>query len=100
VLVGIACSTMMSSRPSITLDEREVKVVLLGETGVGKSSIVLRFVTSNFRPVVSTIGASFLSKMIVIGNLPYKASTDLLACVKQLRPWCPIICIRAQAETR
>jgi GTPase SAR1 family protein len=29
-------------------DAREVKVVLLGQTGVGKSSIVLRFVTNQF----------------------------------------------------
>jgi GTPase SAR1 family protein len=60
-------------RPSYTLDEREVKVVLLGETGVGKSSLVIRFVTSNFKPgIVSTIGASFLSKMLVIDGVPYK----------------------------
>lgn len=48
-------------------------MVLLGETGVGKSSIVIRFVTSNFKPgIVSTIGASFLSKMLVIDGVPYK----------------------------
>ena len=29
-------------------EAREVKVVLLGQTGVGKSSIVLRFVTNQF----------------------------------------------------
>lgn len=40
---------------------REVKVVLLGDTGVGKSSLVLRFVTNNFKPYSeSTIGCAFL----------------------------------------
>ncbi|CAI5713912.1 unnamed protein product [Hyaloperonospora brassicae] len=52
---------------------REVKVVLLGDTGVGKSSLVLRFVTNNFRPYSeSTIGASFMSKMIVVNDAPIK----------------------------
>jgi len=52
---------------------REVKVVLLGDTGVGKSSLVLRFVTNNFRPYSeSTIGASFMSKMIMVDDTPIK----------------------------
>ena len=46
---------------------REVKVVLLGDTGVGKSSLVLRFVTNNFKPYSeSTIGASFMSKIVTV----------------------------------
>lgn len=57
----------MESKP------REVKVVLLGDTGVGKSSLVLRFVTNNFKPYSeSTIGASFMSKMIMVGGKPIK----------------------------
>lgn len=52
---------------------REVKVVLLGDTGVGKSSLVLRFVTNNFKPYSeSTIGASFMSKMIMVEDTPIK----------------------------
>lgn len=57
----------MDSKP------REVKVVLLGDTGVGKSSLVLRFVTNNFKPYSeSTIGASFMSKMITVSSKPIK----------------------------
>lgn len=52
---------------------REVKVVLLGDSGVGKSSLVLRFVTNNFKPYSeSTIGASFMSKMITVNSKPIK----------------------------
>ena len=46
---------------------REVKVVLLGDSGVGKSSLVLRFVTNSFKPYSeSTIGASFTTKLITL----------------------------------
>ena len=48
-----------------------VKVVLLGESGVGKSSLALRFVTNEFRPYTeATIGASFMSKQVVIEGGP------------------------------
>lgn len=49
----------MDSKP------REVKCVVLGDTGVGKSSLVLKFVSGNFKPYSeSTIGASFMSKLL------------------------------------
>lgn len=42
-----------------------LKVVLVGDTGVGKSSIVNRYVNDNFRPdEVATVGASYVSKII------------------------------------
>ena len=43
----------------------QVKVVLLGESGVGKSSVMLRFVTNNFKnDSASTVGASYMGKII------------------------------------
>lgn len=52
---------------------REIKVCLLGDTGVGKSCLVLRFVSDRFddrsKP---TIGASFMSKMFVADEQVYK----------------------------
>jgi small GTP-binding protein domain len=43
----------------------QVKVVLLGDSGVGKSSIVLRFVADNFKAdAEATIGASYMGKIL------------------------------------
>lgn len=48
-------------------------MVLLGETGVGKSSLVLRLVKNAFMPFSeSTIGASFLSKVIEVDEQTIK----------------------------
>ncbi|XP_060595033.1 ras-related protein Rab-22A-like [Ruditapes philippinarum] len=49
---------------------REVKLCLLGDSGVGKSSIVLRFVRDQYKEnLESTIGASFMTKRIIVdGN--------------------------------
>jgi len=51
----------------------EAKIVLLGETGVGKTSMVLRFAEQRFsHNVTPTIGASFLSKTICIDGARVK----------------------------
>lgn len=56
----------MTAEINLKKVDREVKVVLVGESGVGKSSIALRFVNNNFKTITaSTIGASFLSKAII-----------------------------------
>lgn len=48
--------------------ETRVKLVLLGDTGVGKSAIVVRFVQGEFSPEESkvTVGAAFLAKSLRI----------------------------------
>ena len=54
-----------------------VKLVLLGDAGVGKTSIVNNYVYKNFRFIVeSTIGASFTSKKLIFHYNPktYKIS--------------------------
>lgn len=51
----------------------EVKLCVLGDSGVGKSSIVQRFVHNTFNPSVeSTIGASFLTKCMLVDDSTYK----------------------------
>lgn len=52
---------------------REIKLCLLGDTAVGKSSLVLRFVNDRFEPhTTATIGASFMSKNFKVGDKSYK----------------------------
>ena len=79
----------MADSRAASMKPREVKVVLLGDTGVGKSSLVLRFVTNSWRAFSeSTIGfvstswltmsclcyirASFMSKMIMVDGQAIK----------------------------
>jgi small GTP-binding protein len=49
----------------MALPEESAKVVLLGDSGVGKSSLALRLCRNEFRPYSeSTIGASFMTKTL------------------------------------
>ena len=46
-----------------------IKVVLLGESAVGKTSIITRFVENKFKQdTMSSLSANFVSKKIEIGN--------------------------------
>ena len=53
--------------------EYKVKLVLLGDTNVGKSSILRRYIHSSYsNDISSTIGAAFYSKNINKNNKVYK----------------------------
>lgn len=50
----------------------EYKIVLVGDTNVGKSSIALRFVQNRFFEFNEpTIGAAFLTKKLLFNNIEY-----------------------------
>ena len=48
------------------MDACAVKVVLIGDSGVGKSCICNRFITGQFGDVEATIGAAFLTQIIEV----------------------------------
>ncbi len=51
----------------------QFKLVLLGETAVGKSSLVLRFVKQQFFEYQeSTIGAAFLTRTVNVDDVTIK----------------------------
>lgn len=58
---------------SFPVPATSVKLVLLGEAAVGKSSLVLRFVSNDFQENKEpTIGAAFLTQKCVIGERTIK----------------------------
>ncbi|GME85715.1 unnamed protein product [[Candida] boidinii] len=59
----------MSEVPTSSPRLAQFKLVLLGESAVGKSSIVHRFVKDSFDDLrESTIGAAFLTQTIALDN--------------------------------
>jgi len=51
----------------------DAKVVLLGDTGVGKTSLALRFVQDSFTSrTAPTVGASFLTKVMLVDDCKIK----------------------------
>lgn len=55
------------------LKNNEIKVVLLGDSGVGKSSILLRYAADEYNAEQEpTLGAAFLTKMLYYNDSSYK----------------------------
>ena len=53
--------------------EKELKIILLGESGVGKTSIILRYYKDLFDPNLhSTLGSTFITKKLERDNITYK----------------------------
>ena len=53
--------------------QREIKLCMLGETQVGKTSLVIRFAKNNFNPYSEpTIGASYMSRKITYQGTEFK----------------------------
>ena len=59
-------------------DQNSCKIVLLGESGVGKTSIISRYITGKFnKNCESTNGASYSSKTIKLPKLKKELKLDI-----------------------
>ena len=65
-------------------EPESVKVVLLGESGVGKTSIISQFTTNNFNPRCATsVSAQFTSKVVEFPELGKTLKFDIWDTVGQ-----------------
>lgn len=50
-------------------EERHLKIVFLGDSGVGKSTIIQRYVEENFNEnPEATVGSMFFSKELIVND--------------------------------
>ncbi|KAI0232816.1 Ras-related protein Rab-21 [Lamellibrachia satsuma] len=76
----------------------EAKIVVLGAQGVGKTSVVLRYIGEGFNNCVSpTIGAAFFSSRIVVGDCRLKLQLWDTAGQERFRAMAPMYYRRANA---
>lgn len=55
--------------PNYTSPERTFKIILVGDAGVGKSSLIVRITKSKFDPILSsTLGVDFHVKSLIVNN--------------------------------
>ena len=60
-------------------DLKNCKVVLMGESGVGKTSIINRYIKDTFdEKIMSTAGVCFNSKIILIPELNESCKLDVI----------------------
>ncbi|KAI9316877.1 ras-like GTP-binding protein RYL2 [Dichotomocladium elegans] len=76
----------------------EAKVVVLGSQGVGKTSLVVRYVSKTFSPnSTSTIGASFMTKKLTVDNCKVRLQIWDTAGQERFRAMAPMYYRGAQA---
>ncbi|KAF3310700.1 hypothetical protein TWF173_009319 [Orbilia oligospora] len=62
------------------MNNHEYKIVILGSQGVGKTSLLTRYVQGTFDPLApSTIGASFLAKRVVVDGTVVRLQASFVA---------------------
>jgi len=67
---------------------RECKIVFLGSSGVGKTSLVRSFVTKSFTPNVdTTIGASYLTKVMRVDSVGAVDGVGGMSQIVKVRDW-------------
>ena len=51
------------------MEEKGLKIILIGESGVGKTCIIVRFINDEYsEDTVSTTGASYASKLLTLNE--------------------------------
>ena len=56
-------------------EKKDVKIILLGESGVGKTCIINRYINNDYNPETpSTLGSAFASREIKKGNIIYNVN--------------------------
>ncbi|KAG2373966.1 hypothetical protein C9374_011631 [Naegleria lovaniensis] len=89
---------MMDSSTTLSGKTHEMKVVLVGSVGVGKTSTVMRFVKDNFQEYIeTTIGASYLSKVLNINDTQIKFNVWDTAGQEQYKSLVPLYFRKANA---
>ena len=81
----------------ITPNAKRVKCVLSGDTNVGKSSLVLRYLRKQFNEYAeSTIGTAFNNTSITYNNNNYKLDIWDTAGQERYRGLMPMYCVEMQ----
>lgn len=81
-------------------DEHKFKILLVGNSLVGKSSLLTRFTSDTFEPLQSTIGVDFVSKAIHVDGRRVKMTIWDTAGQERFRTLTSAYYVRVLATVR